>query len=503
METTDIKKIKQSLDKSHACYKSNFAYAHGKNPKILTDPKQKDPDNRIPIPLAKMAVTDMSGYAGRAGDTTIKILDDGVSETEREEYEQLLLSIAEHNKTDLETAELYEESLTQGVAYELFWTSEDLKELKTVTPEYKIVSALEIVPIFTSSLKPELSHAIRYWTKGKTDYADVYEPLFVTHYIKKDGSEEYELLITDEKPQGITEYPYKTVPLAIYPINRNETSLFDAEKHIIDAHDELISKSTNEIDRFNALKLLMPGLITKEMADKIREMNIIQNLGEETSLVKYLEKDLGGIETFYNSLADRLERLYHKSIKIPDMTAESFAGGAQSGVAIAYKLIGMEFKASQIDTYFDQGINKRIELINDVLEDSYSYVNDIKTAITHKRNLPIDEAAKVELALKLKGKISLEAYLRMFPRSIIPNVQEEIDRLELMPDRELVEIYVLAMQAGKPVPAELMADALKIDRAEWVKLSTAEKKAMIDSLSANDEEDEEDFMSDVDLDDAE
>jgi SPP1 family phage portal protein len=491
MDSTDIKKIKESLDKTHGHYKSNFAYAHGKNPKILTDPVKKDPDNRIPIPLAKMAVTDLSGYAGRAGDTTVKILDDGVTTEQKTEYEKLSLSIFEHNKTDLETAELYEESLTQGVAYELFWTSDDITELKTVTPEYKIVSALEIVPIFTSSLKPELSHAIRYWKTGETDHADVYEPLFVTHYIRVKESEEYKIDV-DKGIEGTTEYPYKTVPLAIYPINRHTFSLFDAEKPIIDAHDDLISKSTNEIDRFNAMKLLMPGLVTKEMADKISSMGIFQNLGDDKkSWPEYLEKNLGGIETFYNALADRLERLFHKSIKIPDMTAESFAGGAQSGVAIAYKLIGMEFKASQIDTYFDQGINKRIELINDILESSYSYVADIKIKITHKRNLPIDEAAKVELALKLKGNISDEAYLRLFPKNIIPNVKEELDRLEEAPDKQLLELFVLALDSGNKVPAQLIADALKIDRAEWLKLTTEEQKARIEALASEDDNIEE------------
>jgi SPP1 family phage portal protein len=502
MDSSDIKKKKESLDKKHACYKSNFAYANGKNPTILTEPVKKDPDNRIPIPLAKTAVSDMSGYAGRAGDTTVKILDDGTTEAEREEYEKLLLSITAHNKTDLETAELYEEALTQGVAYELFWTSDDLK-LKTVTPEYKIVSALEIVPIFTSSLKPELSHAIRFWKVGDVEYADVYEPLFVTHYIKSKSEEEYKLDPSKGK-DSITEYPYKTVPLAIYPINRHAVSLFDAEKPIIDAHDDLISKSTNEIDRFNAMKLLMPGLVTKEMADKISSMGIFQNLGDDKkSWPEYLEKNLGGIETFYNALADRLERLFHKSIKIPDMTAESFAGGAQSGVAIAYKLIGMEFKASQIDTHFDQGINKRIELINDVLETSYTYVNDIKIKITHKRNLPIDESAKVEQALKLKGNISDEAYLRMFPRSIVPNVQEELDRLELEPDRQQVELYVLAMQAGKPVPAKMMAEALRIDPAEWLKMSADEQKARIDALSKEDDNIEQELNKETELVDGE
>ena len=236
------------------------------------------------------------------------------------------------------------------------------------------------------------------------------------------------------------------------------------------------------------------------MADKINSMGIFQNLGDDKkSWPEYLEKNLGGIETFYNALADRLERLFHKSIKIPDMTAESFAGGAQSGIAIAYKLIGMEFKASQIDTYFDQGINKRIELINDVLESSYSYVNDIKVIVTHKRNLPIDEIAKVEMAIKLKGLISDEAYIKLFPKNIIPNADEEIERLQEAPDKVMLELFVLALNSGNKVPSKYVAEALRIDPAEWDRLTTDEQKARIEALSKDDDKIEEDLANNEDL----
>ncbi len=120
-------------------------------------------------------------------------------------------------------------------------------------------------------------------------------------------------------------------------------------------------------------------------------------------------------------------------------------------------------------------------------------VNNAKVKITHKRNLPVDEAEKVDLALKLKGKISNEAWLRLFPKSIIPNVEEEMERQELTPDSTLMDEFVKAMQAGKPVPAEFVADALRIDRAEWLKLSMSEQQAKIEALSSGDDAIESEF----------
>ena len=116
--------------------------------------------------------------------------------------------------------------------------------------------------------------------------------------------------------------------------------------------------------------------------------------------------------------------------------------------------------------------------------------NDIKVKITHKRNLPIDEAAKVELALKLKGNISDEAYLRMFPRSIIPYVNEELDRLEETPDKELLMLFELANKAGEKVPQQFIAEALRKDPIVWARLKESERQTIMDALTDETEPDE-------------
>ena len=65
----------EELDKLYGLMKAkrsiiaeNERYVIGNNPAILDKEPGKAPDNRIPTPLAKSAVEDMTGYAGRAGD---------------------------------------------------------------------------------------------------------------------------------------------------------------------------------------------------------------------------------------------------------------------------------------------------------------------------------------------------------------------------------------------------------------------------------------------------
>ena len=66
----DIQKAYAKLKKQIAVYKENQEYFRGANPEILKKQRKKDPDNRVPIPLAKSTTEDMTGYAG--ADITIR-----------------------------------------------------------------------------------------------------------------------------------------------------------------------------------------------------------------------------------------------------------------------------------------------------------------------------------------------------------------------------------------------------------------------------------------------
>ena len=405
-------------------YNENQAYVLGKNPTIYEKSQQETPDNRIPIPWAKSSVEDLTGYAATLGNRKItfpeqsdEIANDTIA---REEYKAQIKEILNDNNDDIETTELYNQALTHGVAYELFWVVKD--ENGNVTPEYIIVDNDELVLDYTDSIKPVLEKATRFHRKGDTLYADVYYPYYMESWKRiKDGS--WTMI-----PDSIVEYPYSQVPVAVYKINRHEQSLFEAEKSIIDANDNLMSKSLNEVDRFNALIAMFPFSVDNEFKRKLKEIMVIDNLGDETHWPEYLEKQLGNISDFYNKLADRLEKEFHKNIKIPNFSDEHFVGNS-SGVALAYKLQGMEFKAALIDPYFNNGVMTKIELLNDVI---YLGKNKIEwdVEIEVKRNLPLDEEKMVQMAQSLVGLVSEETLLKALPNSIVPDVDNELSLLE-------------------------------------------------------------------------
>ena len=433
-ETTieQITKAQEKLTAQSRSYAINEAYVKGKNPDILGKEPGKEPDNRIPIPLAKMAVEDLTGYAARPGDTTIRYESDSDKDNEAEkkkedEYNLIIKSWMESNNDELELSEQYQKTLTHGNSFELFWTSESSEVSGIpIQPEWKRVDGNQIYIEYDNSLKPNKIAAYHIREIDEDTICDIYYPLYSEHWIKTKDTE------WKHEEENDTEYPYTVVPVIEFVGNIDKDPLFEAEKRIIDSLDNIISKSLNEVDRFNAVIALFPGEITKETADKLKTMRVLDKLDGFDRWPEYLEKNLAGSNEFYNLLSDRLERLFHKSVKIPDMTDENFAGN-QSGVAIAYKLIGMEFKASMIEIYFFQGIKERKILFDDILNTGSTKKLDTdqyKTVIESQRNLPVDEATKVQIAMMLKGLVTDETLLRFLPQSIIKDAEKELAKLE-------------------------------------------------------------------------
>jgi len=453
MDSKTLNELDQSRQQGIKLIQENDLYVAGKNPPTINEEPHKKPDNRIPIPFAKIAVETLSGYAGRAGD--IKEHWENIT-TEAEEakgqgapdlYIELRKEIAENNDTDLETSELYETSITQGVAYELFWvTGADESDSTIAIPEYSIIPNAEIALIWSTDIKPKLQAAVRFTVHDKIKYADVYYPLFSEHWIKPESAGEWSQRTVETEDGFIpmqTNYPYKSVPIAIYPSNRTETSVFEAEKGIIIGNDKMLNKSINEVDRFNAAITLFPGAVTKEFIDKLRDVTSIDNLGDFEKWPEYLLKDLTGIQEFYQMVADRLEKLFHKSIKIPDFSDENFVD-VQSGLAMAYKLLGLEFRASTIDMYFHKGLKMRNKLLNDVIDESGKIkTDDYRLIIQANRNLPVDKATAVDIVQKLIGIVSRETLLRILPREIVEDVEKELLRLEAdAPDVDLDDLSI-------------------------------------------------------------
>ena len=77
-----------------------------------------------------------------------------------------------------------------------------------------------------------------------------------------------------------------------------------------------------------------------------------------------------------------------------------------------------------------------------------------EVSIQFHRNLPMDILSLAQTAGMLKGILSDETILKMFPASLVPDVEEELERLNNVIDIESVEDEPPDEEEPEEEPAE-------------------------------------------------
>ena len=167
----------------------------------------------------------------------------------------------------------------------------------------------------------------------------------------------------------------------------------------------------------------MSGTNTEDILD-MRDKKIL--LLDENGQAGFLIKPSNDAEA--ENVKDRLKQDIHKFSMVADLTDKEFSGNS-SGVALAYKLLGMEQLGAEKEANFKLGLQRRFEIICNFLNTksakNYDY-RDIQ--ITFTRNKPINEKEAIEVAVMLKGLVSEMTVLQNIPQ--VSDVSEELARLE-------------------------------------------------------------------------
>ena len=115
--------------------------------------------------------------------------------------------------------------------------------------------------------------------------------------------------------------------------------------------------------------------------------------------------------------------------QVPALSDESFAGNL-TGVAIKYKLIGLEELAIMKQNAMDASQKKLVSLVTDYINLKYNKNFDPgKVVLKYERNLITNDAELIDNAAKLENITSHETQLSVLPSSIVQNAKDELDRI--------------------------------------------------------------------------
>lgn len=326
--------------------------------------------------------------------------------SEQEEQILVLQDIYNYNDESAENSEIAKDASICGVAYELLYLDEKGKE------RFKKIDPVHAIPIYDDSLEENLLYFIRYYNNEDiisgdvVTYVEVYDKAKKTLYKLGNGAIEF----VEEQAHN-----FGDVPIVIFPNNEELLGDFEPVITLIDAYDKLQSDSVNDLEYFNDCYLALYGMSGTDATDiaAMKEQRVL--LMDLDAKAEWLTKNAN--DALVENLKTRLDDAIHKFSKCPAMTDEEFASNA-SGVAMRYKLLGMDNAIAKKERAFKKSLQRRIELITNIqylLGSTYDY-RDVN--ITFKRNLPQNLIETADVITKIGHLLSEETQVGLLPLDI-------------------------------------------------------------------------------------
>ncbi len=205
------------------------------------------------------------------------------------------------------------------------------------------------------------------------------------------------------------------VPLVEFWNDESEKGDFEPVLSLIDAYDSLQSERMNDKQQFVDALLLLYGctMETDERGrtpgQQLREDKVLA-LPDSDARAEWLCKQMNEADT--EVLKRALKDDIHKMSLVPDLTDESFAGNT-SGVAMRYKLLGLEQLTKIKERWFREGLRSRLRLYAGFMRRRGAAAVDAEAVrIVFTRALPVNELEIAQTLKALHGLVDQEALAR-------------------------------------------------------------------------------------------
>lgn len=221
------------------------------------------------------------------------------------------------------------------------------------------------------------------------------------------------------------------VPMGEYWNNGRERGDFEGVMNLIDAYDALQSDRVNDKQQFTDALMVIYGATVEEdeeggrsLQQRLRETRTLE-MPAADARVEYLTKSLSESDT--EVLKNSLRMDIHKLSLVPDLTDEAF-GGNQSGVAMEFKLFGLEQLTRVKERWFREGLLWRLSCLVHFLKLRGFDLPDAETLeVQFSRSLPVNRLEVAQTLRTYDGLVPKEDLLAQVP--FIEDAKAALDRL--------------------------------------------------------------------------
>lgn len=364
------------------------------------------PCNKSVINYCRNIVDAYTGYLATPG---------YISYSSKNDIEEVM-NILRYNDYQSEDGRFLQDALIYGTAAELMYHDNQGQT------RFRLINPLTCFGVYDDSLTGDLMYFVRMykeseWDENNTYLVDVYSDYDIKHYsmVGFNGG----LKFIGEEPHYFGQCPANIFVLP------DEKSIFDCVMTLQDSVNELLSAEIDDYAAFCDAYLVLEGVDADAEDIAAMKQNRVM-LIPTGAKANWLTKNPNDAQV--ENILKRLHDSIYRVAQCPDFSSESFVGGVSSGIAIRYRLCGMENKAGAIEGEMKKALQRRVEIICGIasLKLGEEVFRDI--SIEFKRNIPEDVAATVQMVNSLKGSVSDATLLSQLP--FVDDVNEELAALQ-------------------------------------------------------------------------
>lgn len=332
-----------------------------------------------------------------------------------------------------------------GRAYEYIYVKEGLNELDSASLDVE-----NTFIVYDDSIERRPLFAVYYYEvkddskDTKTYQAEVFTQNLHYHIVLHDSSGSYVKKV-DVEPHHLGQ-----IPIIEYKNNNFAIGDYEQQISLIDAYNSLMGNRVNDKEQAIESILVLYGA---QLGDTPEETHKAMTILNEEGL---LELPMDAKADFLKNLLDEgATEILRKALKediytfshVPNLTDENFAGNS-SGVAMEFKLLGLEMITKTKEANYKRGIRQRIAIFAHYLGMQQIALEAHSIVPQFSRGLPKNLLELSQVINNLEGKVSLRQLISLLP--FVEDPDAELEELEEEKEKNMERVPFFNQANTKP-----------------------------------------------------
>ena len=332
-----------------------------------------------------------------------------------------------------------------GRAYEYIYVKEGLNELDSASLDVE-----NTFIVYDDSIERRPLFAVYYYEvkddskDTKTYQAEVFTQNLHYHIVLSDSSGSYVKKL-DVEPHHLGQ-----IPIIEYKNNNFAIGDYEQQISLIDAYNSLMGNRVNDKEQAIESILVLYGA---QLGDTPEETHKAMSILNEEGL---LELPMDSKADFLKNLLDEgATEILRKALKediytfshVPNLTDEKFAGNS-SGVAMEYKLLGLEMITKVKESNYKRGLRQRIGIFAKYLGLQQIALDANSIVPQFSRGLPKNLLELSQVINNLEGKVSLRQLISLLP--FVEDPDAELENLEEEKEKNMERVPFFNQANTKP-----------------------------------------------------